>query len=57
LSCTEEFYKKNVIEHLKSKKVSPEEAKKMQKVLEKNKDKNELGTKNILNDFLLNVFE
>jgi len=39
MNCTEEFYKENVIEHLKGKKVSPEEARKMQRVLDKSREK------------------
>ena len=39
MNCTEEFYKENVIEHLKGKKVSPEEAKKMQRVLDQSREK------------------
>lgn len=45
------------MEHLKTKKVSPAEAKKMQKVLEKNKDTNELGNNNILFDLYSSILE
>lgn len=37
LNCTEEFYKENVIQHLKNKRATPEQQKKMKKILEENK--------------------
>ena len=46
LNCTEGFYKENVIQHLKGKKVSKEEAEKMRKLIE-NAQESEATTGNL----------